>query len=70
MKVSVIMAARDEEQTIAKSIESLLNQTHTDIEIIVVNDGSTDRTEEIAERYSQKHRNVILKNIKYLNKDA
>lgn len=68
IKVSVIMAARNEEPTIAKSIESLLNQTYKDIEIIVVNDGSTDRTADIAKKYSRKHRNVILKDIEYLNK--
>ncbi len=68
MKVSVIMAARDEELTIAESIESLLNQTYKNLEIIVVNDGSTDRTGEIAKNYSLRYENVILKNIKYLNK--
>lgn len=68
LKVSVIMAARNEEPTIAKSIESLLNQSYTNLEIIVVNDGSTDRTGEIAELYAKKHKNVILKNIKFLNK--
>ena len=68
MKVSVIMAARDEDATIAQSIESLLNQTYKDLEIIVVNDGSTDNTLDIAKRYSLKYSNVILKNIKYMNK--
>ena len=67
-KVSVIMAARNEESTIAQSIESLLNQTYKNIEIIVVNDGSTDRTGEIAKEYSLKYKNVILKNIKYQNR--
>ena len=68
MNVSVIMAARDEESTIAQSIESLLGQTYKDIEIIVVNDGSTDGTEEIAREYASRYDNVILKNIKYMNK--
>lgn len=68
LKVSVIMAARNEEPTIAKSIESLLNQSYRNLEIIVVNDGSTDRTGEIAAAYAKKHTNVILKNIKFLNK--
>lgn len=68
LKVSVIMAARNEEPTIAKSIESLLKQSYKNLEIIVVNDGSTDRTGEIAAAYAKKHTNVILKNIKFLNK--
>ena len=68
MKVSVIMAARDEELTIARSIESLLNQTYRNLEIIVVNDGSSDGTGEIAKEYSLKYDRVILKNIKHLDK--
>ncbi|CAK8991830.1 Chondroitin synthase (CS) [Includes: Glucuronosyl-N-acetylgalactosaminyl-proteoglycan 4-beta-N-acetylgalactosaminyltransferase (UDP-GalNAc transferase), partial [Durusdinium trenchii] len=45
--VSAVVAARNEEQVIEPSVRSLLNQTLRDIEIIVVNDGSTDRTAEI-----------------------
>ncbi len=68
MKVSVIMAARDEELTIARSIESLVNQTYRNLEIIVVNDGSSDGTYDIAKEYSLKYDNVVLKNIKHLDK--
>lgn len=43
-KISVILAAYNAEATIAEAVASILNQTHTDFELIIVNDGSTDRT--------------------------
>jgi glycosyltransferase involved in cell wall biosynthesis len=59
--VSVIMPAFDEEAFIAEAIESVLAQTHPAVELIVADDGSTDRTASIAERYGaqvvrQQHR--------------
>ena len=50
VKVSVIIPAYNAEEYIEKCITSLINQTLKDIEIIVVNDGSTDGTEEIARK--------------------
>ena len=49
--VSVIVAAYNEEETIGRCIKSLLSQAYTKKEIIVVNDGSTDRTGNIAKKY-------------------
>ncbi|HEX9121173.1 MAG TPA: glycosyltransferase [Terriglobales bacterium] len=46
--VSVIVPARNEEACLGACLDSLLAQTGTDFEIIVVNDQSTDRTREIA----------------------
>lgn len=48
--VSVIMPAFDAEQTIEKSIRSVLLQTHRNLELIVVDDGSTDDTGAIVRR--------------------
>ncbi len=49
--VSIVIAAYNAEKYIAESIESCLNQTYKDIEVIIVNDGSTDTTLSIIEKY-------------------
>jgi glycosyltransferase involved in cell wall biosynthesis len=49
--VSVIMPAYNVERYLAESIDSVLAQTYRDFEIVIVDDGSTDRTPSIAERY-------------------
>lgn len=59
MKVSVILCVYNEEKYIAQAIESILNQTLTDWELIVVNDGSTDGTLDIINSYSDERIKVI-----------
>lgn len=46
-KVSVIILTKNRAELLGKALESVLNQTEKDVEIVVVNDGSTDNTEEI-----------------------
>src|SRR6266404_394477 len=50
--ISVIIPARDEEASLGACLESLVAQTGVSFEIIVVDDGSTDRTREIAQSFS------------------
>ena len=50
-KVSVILANYNEEKYIAEAIESVINQTYTNWELIIVDDASTDRSQEIINRY-------------------
>jgi glycosyltransferase involved in cell wall biosynthesis len=58
MSVSVVMAVHNGERFVAESIESVLNQTLEDLELIVVDDGSTDQSPEILESYARRDRRV------------
>ena len=49
--ISVIVPAYNVEKYIKTCLNSLINQTYSNFEIIVVNDGSTDQTEEILRSY-------------------
>lgn len=64
MLLSIIVPGQNVEAYIGKCLDSLLYQdiSSSDYEIIVVNDGSTDRTKEIVEGYVSSHSNVILIN--------
>lgn len=61
--VSMIVAAYNVEQYIDKCIKSIMGQTYKNIEIIIIDDGSTDMTGKICESYSQ------YKNIKVVHKN-
>ena len=52
--ISVIVPIYNAEKYLAKCIESLLHQSHTALQIILVNDGSTDQSWTIAEQYAQQ----------------
>lgn len=54
IKVSVIVPVYNVEKFLSRCLESLLNQTLKDIEIICINDGSTDKSLEILETYAQQ----------------
>ena len=50
------------QDTIEQCIESILNQSYKDIEVVIVNDGSTDDSLEICERYEKQDERVIILN--------
>jgi glycosyltransferase involved in cell wall biosynthesis len=56
-RISVVMPAHNRADSIGRAIESVLGQTHPDVELIVVDDGSTDGTRETVARYGDR---VIL----------
>lgn len=53
MFLSVIMAVKDEERYVERTIHAILDQTFTDFEFIIVDDGSDDNTFEILTRYAK-----------------
>ncbi len=57
--VSIIVPAYNVAQYIEKCITSILQQTHTSIEVIVVNDGSTDNTGSIIDKMAQQDQRVV-----------
>lgn len=57
--VSVIVSAYNAESKIGKCVSSLLNQTYKPVEIIVVDDGSTDKTKEIVKKFTN-NKNIFL----------
>lgn len=58
-KVSVIVPVYNVENYLAKCLDSLVNQTYQNIEILVVNDGSKDGSEEIIKQYSEQYSDKI-----------
>lgn len=63
MKISIIVAAYNVEKYIRRCLESIIYQTYENIEIIVVNDNSTDRTKEIYSLFSDSRMMIINKRI-------
>lgn len=64
-KISIIVPAYNEEKHIARCLDSILNQTFTDFEVICVDDGSTDNTFDILSKYAEKDTRILpYKNIK------
>lgn len=55
VKISVIMPVYNDADRLDKSINSVLSQTLDDIELVCVNDGSTDNSLEILESYCEKY---------------
>ncbi len=62
-QISVIMPAYNSEQYIEESIESILTQSFKDFQLIIVNDASTDKTQQIAERFAKKDSRIKLINL-------
>ena len=58
--ISVIIPMYNAEKYIGQCIESVLNQTKDNIEIVVVNDGSTDSSLAISKAYADNHDNVLI----------
>lgn len=58
--VSIIVPAYNCGEFLPKCLNSLVRQTLSDIQIIVINDGSTDNTGKIADQYKNKYNNIVV----------
>ena len=56
--VSVLMPAYNVEKYVGAAIESILNQTFSDFEFIIINDGSTDDTANIIKKYAAQDKRI------------
>ena len=60
MFFSIIVAVYNTEAYLDKCLQSILNQTFTDFEVILINDGSLDKSAEICEKYAQMDKRIRL----------
>lgn len=60
--VSVIVPVYNVEAYLKRCVESILNQTYTNLEVIIVNDGSTDSSKVICKKFEELHNNIRLIN--------
>ena len=73
-KITVLMPVYNGEKYLRESVDSILNQTFTDFELLIINDGSTDSSMEILNSYSDSRIRIVtnevnLRLIKTLNKE-
>lgn len=62
--ISIIIPVYNTEKYIGRCIESVLRQTYRNIEVVIVNDGSSDKSEEIIRFYSQNDHRIVFINKK------
>ena len=60
MKVSIIIPVYNGDSYIDYCLSSCINQTYKNIEIICINDGSTDKTLEHIKKFTNKYKNIVL----------
>ena len=58
-KVSVIVPVYNAEKHLKKSLDSIINQSYENLEIIIIDDGSSDKTKEIIKKYASNDKRII-----------
>ena len=61
-KISVIMSVYNGEKFLREAVDSILNQTYTNFEFLIIEDASTDKTLEILEEYKRRDSRIIIIN--------
>src|SRR5437763_13274920 len=59
-RVTVLMSVYNDEPFLAEAIDSVLRQTLTDLELLLIDDGSTDRSREIAAAFRDPRLRIIV----------
>lgn len=59
-KVSVIVPVYNTEKYLPECIDSIINQSYLNLEIILINDGSTDNSSKICDEYASKDKRIIV----------
>ena len=59
-ELSVVMSVYNGQKYLEESITSILDQTFSDFEFIIINDGSTDQTRDIIEQFASKDKRILL----------
>ena len=58
--ISIVVPIYNSEKWLEKCVKSLINQTYQDIEILLINDGSKDRSLEICNEYAKKDNRIVV----------
>lgn len=61
-KISIIIPVYNSEKYLEECLDSILNQNYTNIEVVLVNDGSVDSSETICKKYAKKDKRIKLIN--------
>ena len=67
MKVSVVTASYNYQDYIKEAIQSVLNQTYKDLELIIVDDCSTDNSVQVINSYKDDRIKLFVNETKYIN---
>jgi glycosyltransferase involved in cell wall biosynthesis len=59
-KVQILMSTYNGERYLREQLDSILNQTYSDVEILIRDDGSTDQTKEIIQEYVKRYDNIAF----------
>ena len=58
-KVSIIVPTYNKAEQLKRALDSILGQTYSNLEVIVINDGSLDHTKDILQEYQQKDERIV-----------